>query len=264
MNIVVCIKQVPASSNVKIDPVTGVLIRDGRNTKMNPYDLYALETALKIKDEKNATVKTITMGPPPAMQVLEESLWMGCDDATIISDRKFGGADVVATSYTIAQGIKTLGDYDLIICGKQTTDGDTAQVGPEMADVLGIPHACYVDKILEVKEKSIVVRCNLDKTYEILEIQYPCLITVDKGIYTPRLPSYKRSVQFKDYKMNMITFADVKDQEETHYGLKGSPTQVEKMFNPDRNTDKLLLKGDTEEVTDTLFNVLKDNKYLGE
>ena len=189
---------------------------------------------------------------------------MGCDDGVLITDRKFGGADVVATSYTLSQGVKKMGPYDLIICGKQTTDGDTAQVGPEMADVLGIPHACYVDKILEVKDKSIVVRCNLDKTYEILEIQYPCLITVDKGIYTPRLPSYKRSVQFKDYKMNMITFADVKDQEETHYGLKGSPTQVEKMFNPDRNTDKLLLKGDTEEVTDTLFNVLKDNKYLGE
>ncbi|MBO7079488.1 MAG: electron transfer flavoprotein subunit beta/FixA family protein [Bacilli bacterium] len=264
MNIIVCIKQVPASSNVKIDPVTGVLIRDGKNTKMNPYDLYALETALKIKDSLGATVKTITMGPPPAIQVLQESLWMGCDDATIISDRKFGGADVVATSYTIAQGVKTLGDFDLIICGKQTTDGDTAQVGPEMANVLGIPHVCYVDKILEVKEKSIVVRTNLDKTYEILEVKYPCLITVDKGIYTPRLPSYKRSVKFKDYNVHTITFADVKDQDETHYGLKGSPTQVEKMFNPDRNTNKVILKGNTEELTDQLFTVLKDNKYLGE
>ncbi len=264
MNIIVCIKQVPASSNVKIDPVTGVLIRDGRNTKMNPYDLYALETALKIKDMNNATVKTITMGPPPASQVLHEALWMGCDEGTIISDRKFGGADVVATSYTIGQGIKTLGDYDLIICGKQTTDGDTAQVGPEMADVLGIPHVCYVDKIIEVKEKSIVVRVNLDKTYEEVEVQYPCLITVDKGIYTPRLPSYKRSVAFKDYQVNMITFADVKDQDEAHYGLKGSPTQVEKMFNPDRNDNKVVLKGDANSLAKQLFDVLKDNKYLGE
>lgn len=262
MNIVVCIKQVPASSNVKIDPVTGVLIRDGKNTKMNPYDLYALETALRIKDKNNATVKTITMGPPSAMQVLQESLWMGCDEGTIISDRKFGGADVVATSYTISQGVKALGDFDLIICGKQTTDGDTAQVGPEMANALGIPHVCYVDKIIEVKDDAIVVRANMDKTYEILEVKYPCLITVDKGIATPRLPSYKRSLMFKDYQMNMVTFNDVKDQDETHYGLKGSPTQVERMFNPDKNDNKVVLTGSTEEVSSQLFNVLKDNKYL--
>ena len=263
MNIIVCIKQVPASSNVKIDPVTGVLIRDGRNTKMNPYDLYALEAALQIKDLNNAKVKALTMGPNPAMQVLEEALWMGCDEGTIISDRKFGGADVVATSYTISQGVKALGEYDLIICGKQTTDGDTAQVGPEMANALNIPHVCYVDKIIEVKEKSIVVRANYEKTYEILEVQFPCLITVDKDINTPRLPSYKRSVQFKDYQMNVITFNDVLDKDESHYGLKGSPTQVEKMFNPDKNNAKTILKGNTDEVSKQLLNILKDNKFIG-
>lgn len=262
MNIVVCVKQVPASSDVKIDPVTGVLIRDGNNTKMNPYDLYALEVALQIKEKTNASVKAITMGPNSAMQVLQESLWMGCDDGTVISDRKFAGADVVATSYTIGQGIKAMGDFDLIICGKQTTDGDTAQVGPEMAETLGIPHACYVDKIIEVKEKSIVVRTNMDKTYETLEINYPCLITVDKGSVTPRLPSYKRSLMFKDHQLNVVTFNDLKDQDENHYGLKGSPTQVERMFNPDKNTNKVVLKGDTDSVTKQLFDVLKESKYL--
>ena len=146
MNIVVCIKQVPASSDVKIDPVTGVLIRDGNNTKMNPYDLYGIETALRIKEQNGATIKTISMGPGPAKAVLEGSLWMGCDEALLISDRKFGGADVVATAYTISQGIKKLGDFDLIICGKQTTDGDTAQVGAEMAEYLQIPHIAYVEK----------------------------------------------------------------------------------------------------------------------
>ena len=151
MKIVVCIKQVPASSNVQIDPVTGVLIRDGNNTKMNPYDLYALEVALRIKEQTGATVKTITMGPPPAKDVLEESVWMGCDDGVLITDRKFGGADVVATSYTISQGIRSMGEFDLIICGKQTTDGDTAQVGAEMAEALGIPHVCYVDIALQAK-----------------------------------------------------------------------------------------------------------------
>ena len=127
MNIVVCIKQVPASSDVKIDPVTGVLIRDGNNTKMNPYDLYGIETALRIKEQNGATIKTISMGPGPAKAVLEESLWMGCDEALLISDRKFGGADVVATAYTISQGIKKLGDFDLM-----TVKNDNAA----LADIL--------------------------------------------------------------------------------------------------------------------------------
>ena len=262
MNIVVCIKQVPASSDVKIDPVTGVLIRDGNNTKMNPYDLYGLEMALRIKEATGATVKTITMGPPPAKAVLEESIWMGCDDGVLITDRKFGGADVVATSYTISQGIKSMGQFDLIICGKQTTDGDTAQVGAEMAEALGIPHVCYVDKIVEVKEDSIVVRANMDKTLETMEVKFPCLITVDKGSVTPRLPSYNRSVAFKEHEYRFITFNDVEDQDENHYGLKGSPTQVERMFNPDRNTDKVVLSGTSEELSEKLKEILKEQKFI--
>jgi electron transfer flavoprotein beta subunit len=145
MNICVCIKQVPASSNVKINPDTGTLVRDGDNTKINPYDLYALELALKVKEQKECNVKAITMGPPAATAILEEALYMGCDDGYLITDRKFAGADVVATAYTISQGIRKVGDCDLIICGKQTTDGDTAQVGAELAHFLGIPFVCYVD-----------------------------------------------------------------------------------------------------------------------
>ncbi len=262
MNIVVCIKQVPASSDVKIDPVTGVLIRDGNNTKMNPYDLYGIETALRIKEQTGATVKTITMGPPPAKSVLEEAIWMGCDEGLLISDRKFGGADVVATAYTISQGIKKLGDFDLIICGKQTTDGDTAQVGAEMAEYLGIPHVAYVEKVLEIKNKSIVVRASMDKTIETFEVEFPCLLTIDKGHVTPRLPSYKRGKEFKDVQIPMITFQDVIDQDETHYGLKGSPTQVERMFPPTRNTDKVVLSGNMSEQVQQLTDILKDKKYI--
>ena len=262
MNIVVCIKQVPASSDVKIDPVTGVLIRDGNNTKMNPYDLYGLETALRIKELNGAIVKTISMGPPPAKAVLEESLWMGCDEGLLISDRKFGGADVVATAYTISQGIRKLGDADLIICGKQTTDGDTAQVGAEMAEYLQIPHIAYVEKVLEVKEHSIVVRASMDKTIETFEVQLPCLITVDKGHVTPRLPSYKRGKDLKNKEIPVITFNDVIDQDETHYGLKGSPTQVERMFPPERNTDKVVLTGSLSEQVDKLTEILKNKKYI--
>lgn len=262
MNIVVCIKQVPASSDVKIDPVTGVLIRDGNNTKMNPYDLYGLETALRIKEQTGATIKTITMGPPPAKSVLEESLWMGCDEGMLISDRKFGGADVVATAYTISQGIKKLGEFDLIICGKQTTDGDTAQVGAEMAEYLGIPHIAYVEKVIEVKNHSIVVRASMDKTIETFEVKLPCLITIDKGHVTPRLPSYKRGKTLKDVNIPMITFQDVDDQDETHYGLKGSPTQVERMFPPERNTDKVVLNGTISEQVDQLTTILKNKKFI--
>ncbi len=262
MNIVVCIKQVPASSDVKIDPVTGVLIRDGNNTKMNPYDLYGIETALQIKEKTKAVVKTITMGPPPAKAVLQESLWMGCDGGMLITDRKFGGADVVATAYTISQGIRKMGAFDLIICGKQTTDGDTAQVGPEMAEYLGIPHVSYVDEVIEVKEKSIVVKVTMDRTVEVLEVKFPCLITVDKGTLSPRLPSYKRGRNLQNVEIPMITFADVEDNDETHYGLKGSPTQVEKMFPPTRNTNKIVLEGTEEEQTKQLTDILKEGKYF--
>ncbi len=260
MKIMACIKQVPASSDVQIDPVTGVLIRDGNNTKMNPYDLYAIETALRIKEETNATVSTITMGPPSAKTVLKESIWMGCDEATIITDRKFGGADVVATAYTISQGIKKSGDFDLIICGKQTTDGDTAQVGPEVAEYLGIPHIAYVDKIIEIKEKSIIVSTSMDQTVEVWEVNFPCLITVDKGIYTPRLPSYKRGEEFKDYAIKELTFNDMVDNDESHYGLKGSPTQVERMFPPTKNNEKVLWEG--KDLASKMFEKMQDLKLL--
>lgn len=262
MNIVVCIKQVPASSNVQIDPVTGNLIRDANNTKMNPYDLYGIETALRIKELTGAHVSTISMGPPSAADVLTESLWMGCDDGYLLTDRKFAGADVVATAYALSQGIRKIGNFDLIICGKQTTDGDTAQVGPEIAEFLNIPHISYVDKIVEVKENSIVVSVSMDETIETWEIKYPCLITVDKGIYTPRLPSYKRGRTLKDKKINIFTQKDMEDTDEAHYGMNGSPTQVERMFPPMKNTDREVWKGSSEELSNQFFEKLKELKVL--
>ena len=154
MEILTCIKQVPGTTSVEVDETTGVLKRDGVDSKMNPYDLYALETALRIKEDKKANLKVLSMGPPQAKKVIEESFMMGADEGALISDRRFGGADVLATSYTISQGIKKMGKVDLIICGKQTTDGDTAQVGPEVAEFLDIPHVTNVTKLIEVKDEN--------------------------------------------------------------------------------------------------------------
>ena len=262
MEILVCVKQVPGTSEVEVDPVTGVLKRDGVDSKMNPYDLFALETALRIKKENNATLKTITMGPPQAKKVISESFSMGVDEGAIVSDRKFGGADVLATAYTLAQGIKKIGNPDLIICGKQTTDGDTAQVGPETAEYLNIRHVTNVTKIIEVGEKSIVVETDLPTTLEVCEISYPCLLTVEKDIFQPRLPSFKLKMETKDKEIPMITLKDMDDTDEKHYGLNGSATQVIRIFPPEPNTDKDIVRGNSDELTETLFNKIVDLKIL--
>ena len=231
MKIVVCIKQVPGTSQVEIDPETGVLKRDGAAAKINPYDLYALETAMRLKERCGGTVTAVTMGPPQAEAMMKEAYMMGVDQAYVFTDRTFAGADVLATSYTLAQGITSICDYDMIICGKQTTDGDTAQVGPAMAEYLGIPCAA-------------------------------CLITVEKDIYTPRLPSYRLKAATKDRKVEMITFADFKDQDVTHYGLKGSATSVERIFPPESHDGQIFMKGSAEQTAGELADIFAERKYI--
>lgn len=262
MDILVCIKQVPGTSKVEVDPVTGVLKRDGVDSKMNPYDLYALETAVKIKESKGGTIKVISMGPPQAMEVIKEAYTIGADEGMLVSDRKFAGADVLATSYTLSQGVRKMGNVDLIICGKQTTDGDTAQVGPEMAEYLSIPHVANVRKIIELKEKSIVVEMDMPDTIEVAEVNYPCLITVEKGIFQPRLPSYKKKVETKDRQIGMISLKDFEDQNEKRYGLNGSPTQVERIFPPAVNNDREMWTGEPNELKVKLMEKLKSLKFV--
>ncbi|MBX4264811.1 electron transfer flavoprotein subunit beta/FixA family protein [Clostridium estertheticum] len=262
MEILVCIKQVPGTSNVEVDPVTGVLKRDGVDSKMNPFDLFALETALKIKEAKGGLIKVITMGPPQAKDVIREAYMMGADEGALISDRKFAGADVLATSYTISQGVRKMGKFDLILCGKQTTDGDTAQVGPEMAEYLNIPHIANVLKIIELKEKSIVVEMDMANTIEVAEIQFPCLLTVDKDIYQPRLPSYRKKIATKDREIKMITLNDFEDKDEKKYGLNGSPTQVERIFPPDVNNDRETWTGSGAELSLKMATKLKELKFV--
>ncbi len=260
MKIAVCIKQVPGGTNVQVDPVTGVLLRDGVDSKINPYDLYALESAFQIKNQVSSEIGVLSMGPPQAKAVIRESFSMGVDTGVLLSDRKFAGADVLATSYALSQGLKAMGEIDLIICGKQTTDGDTAQVGPEMAEYLSIPHISNISKILEVTSEKLTVEADMGQTIEIQTIGYPCLITVEKGIYTPRLPSYKHKLKTATREIKVLTFDDLDDKDENKYGLNGSPTQVERIFNPPKNADKEMLLGD--EAAVELFDILKKRKII--
>lgn len=262
MIIVVCIKQVPDTTEVEIDPVTGVLKRSGIDSKMNPYDLYAIETALRIKEQTGGTVKVITMGPPQAAEVIREAYQLGVDEGILLTDRRFAGADVLATSHTLSQGIQKSGCYDLILCGKQTTDGDTAQVGPEIAEYLGIPHITNVMKIMELKEKSIQVEIDMAHTVEIQKIMFPCLITVEKGIYEPRLPSYKKKIMTKDKKIATLTLDDFDDRDESGYGLNGSPTQVERIFPPDTNDSREIWTGTGSELGTKIAEKLIQLKFV--
>mgnify|MGYP005834483219 CR=1 FL=1 len=262
MRTLVCIKQVPGTNKVEVDEKTGVLKRDGVESKMNPYDLYALETALRIKEQTGGSVVVVTMGPPQAQAVIKEAFMMGADEGYLFSDRKFAGADVLATSYTLSQGIKSIGGVDLILCGKQTTDGDTAQVGPAIAEFLEIPHVAWVSNIEYVDAEKIIVEQDMADSVETAELKYPCLITVEKGIVQPRLPSYKRKLETENKPITLLSFHDLEDRDESKYGLNGSPTQVERIFPPEANTKQVVWEGEPEHLSERLFKVLKEEKFI--
>lgn len=266
MEIVVCIKQVPGTSEVDMDE-NGNLIRDPSNIKMNPFDLYAIETALQIKEnlyksEDSVKITSISMGPPSAVQVLKESIYMGVDEGILLSDRKFAGADVWATSYSLSQGILTRGVPDLIICGKQTTDGDTAQVGAEMAEFLDIPHITNVFSIENITESHITIQANLPTEVQTAKIAFPCLITVEKGIFVPRLPSYRTKLKMKEKKIPKIGYRDLPDKNIYNYGSKGSPTQVVRVFPPESSIKQEIWDGTPEETAQKLFDKLVESKFI--
>ena len=262
MRITVCIKQVPGTSQVEIDPETGVLKRDGVESKMNPFDLYALETALRLKQQYGGEITVVSMGPPQAQAVIREAYMMGADRGVLLSDRRFGGADVLATSYTLAQGIRAAGPFDLIVCGKQTTDGDTAQVGAELAEVLGIPHVTNVCRIHGADAASITVTQDMPLHKLTVRIALPCLITVDKGIYEPRLPSYKLMRATAERGIEVLTLDDLADKDPAHYGLNGSPTQVKRIFPPEKSDKQERWDGPEAESAERLFGYLSEHKFL--
>ena len=262
MKILVCVKQVPGSSNVEVDPVTGVLKRSGIPSKINPYDLYAIETALSLKERFGGSVETLTMGPPQAKAVIQETVCMGAKKGTVLTDRKFAGADVLATAYTLSQGVRKCGEFDLILCGKQTTDGDTAQVGAELAEYLKIPNVSNVLSIDDFQDGKLYATASLDEKIVSMAISLPCLISVDGDINTPRLPSYKIRKNLTEDSVSFLTFADFADQDEAHYGLTGSATQVERIFPPEKVSQKQTLDADPETQAQSLFTLLRDKKML--
>ena len=262
MKILVCVKQVPGSNNVEVDPVTGVLKRSGIPSKCNPYDLYGIETALSLAERFGATVESLTMGPPQAKAVIEEAICMGAKGGTVLTDRKFAGADVLATAYTLSQGIRKCGEFDLIICGKQTTDGDTAQVGAEVAEYLGIPNVSNVLSVDDIRDGKLYLTAGLDDKIVTLTAPMPCLISVDGDINTPRLPSYKIRKTLTEDSVAFLTFADFGDQNPDHYGLSGSATQVERIFPPEKIAQKHTIGGDAEAQSQALYSLLLDKKML--
>lgn len=262
MNILVCMKQVPATSEVEIDPETGSLKRLGTAARTNPYDLYALEAALRIREQVGGKVTVLTMGPPQAEAMMRDAYMMGADDAVILSDRKFAGSDVLATSYTLSQGIRLLGGADLIFCGRQTTDGDTAQVGPAIAEHLGIPHAAWVGKILETDGASITVEQVFASVIQKSRLRFPCLITVEKSVCVPRLPSYRLKQRALTHPVRTLSFDCLPNKNLSRCGLVGSPTHVENMFAPPANAKKVLLSGSVTEKAATLTAVLKEKRLL--
>jgi len=262
MRILVCVKQVPGSNNVEVDPVTGVLKRSGIPSKINPYDLYAIETALSLAERFGGSVESLTMGPPQAKEVIQETVCMGALRGTVLTDRKFAGADVLATAYTISQGIGRCGEFDLIICGKQTTDGDTAQVGAEVAEYLGIPNISNVLSVDDLQNGELYLTASLDNKIVTMTAPMPCLISVDGDINTPRLPSYKIRKTLTEESVSFLTFADFADQNPEHYGLSGSATQVERIFPPEKLSQKHTITGDAEAQSQTLYALLLDKKML--
>jgi electron transfer flavoprotein beta subunit len=260
VKIVVCIKQVPDTADIRINPETNTLMREGVPSIINPFDLNALEAGIRIREQTGGKVTVLTMGPPQAESALREALSMGADEAVLLSDRAFAGSDTWATSYTLAKAIGIIG-ADIVFCGKQAIDGDTAQVGPETAEFMGIPHIAYVRKIEEVSDNSIKVQRLMDEGYDVVESSIPVLLTVVKELNEPRMPSLKGKIAAKKAEIKKLGMADI-NADERNLGLKGSPTQVKNIFAPEIKAERKMIEGTPEEQVDALIGELRKIKCL--
>mgnify|MGYP002681269418 CR=1 FL=1 len=265
MKIVVCVKQVPEVSNVQVDPVTGTLNREGVKAILNPFCEYAIDLAVRLAQSlETSEIIAITMGPPQARDALLRSMELGADRSVLVTDRKFAGADTWATSRTLAAAIRhAVPDFDLIITGKQAIDGDTAQVGPEIAEILGLPQITYGIEISQGNsKKTIRVKREVERGYEIIETTLPALITVSKGEVVRRAPSFKDVIEARKKSIQVITANDL-DIPEEELGLKGSFTQVVKIFQPSEKKGCLMIQNEEAfEAAQQILVFLQDHKYL--
>ncbi len=261
MHIIVCIKQVPDTTNVRINPETNTLIREGVECIVNPFDMYAIEEAIRIKERHGGKTTVVTMGPPQAEAALREALSLGIDEAVLISNEAFAGSDTWATSFTLAKAIEKLGEYDLIICGKQAIDGDTAQVGPGIAVHLRIPQITFVKKIEKISDRSIRAQRMMEQGHQVVESRLPVVLTVVKEINEPRLPSLRGKMKAKKTTIPVWGPQEI-GVDPGEVGLKGSPTYVTKIFAPPRKSSGRILEGEPEETVEQLLQELRDKKLV--
>ena len=263
MHIITLIKQVPDTTDVQLDPKTGSLIREGVESIINPDDSHALEAAITLKETQGGKVTVLSMGPPQAIDAISEAIAMGADGGILLTDKAFAGADTWATSATLGQAIKKIGKYDLILCGRQAIDGDTAQIGPQVAGYLGVPQVTYVCEFEDVKKKSMVLKRRLENGYERVRCSLPALVTVIGELNTPRYPMVGGLIDACNTKspIKVWNAADIGAQT-SDVGLEGSLTHVIKTFAPKFQREGEILEGDTREVVRSLIGKLKENKLI--
>lgn len=261
LNIIICVKQVPETTEVEFDKETGRLKREGVAAVINPFDEFAIETGLRLKEKYSGLVKVVSMGPPMAEQALRDSIAMGADEGWLVTDRVFGGADTWATSLTISRCIQKMGSFDIVICGLKTTDGDTGQTGPEMAEHLGVPCISYVSQVIEVKDKKITLKRNLDDGVETLESPLPLIITVSKDVGQPRLATLRGRLAAKKAVIKQITNMEL-GMDPKLIGLDGSYTRVTKIFTPEPHVGGEIIDGTPQQLADTIFEKLKEAKIV--
>lgn len=261
MKILVFVKQVPDTDDVKLDPKTGNIMREGVQSVINPFDANGVETALQLKEKYGGSAIAISMGPPQADDVLKKSLAMGCDESVLISDRALGGADTLATGYPLAKAAEKIGDYDLIICGRHATDAETAQTGPIIAAFLGIPHVTLVDKV-EIEDGCAICRRMLPDRYETVRVKLPALITVCSEINSPRYPT-PMNIMKALKKPRAVWNAEELGCDPDMIGIPGSPSSNKKIFEPPkRNTDTKFFEGDTEALARAIVDALEAEKLI--
>ncbi|MEA5040682.1 MAG: electron transfer flavoprotein subunit beta/FixA family protein [Clostridiaceae bacterium] len=232
MRIIVCVKQVPSEGRVRVDPQTGTLVRDGRFSVINPFDLAALETAVQLKERFGGCISVLSMGIPATAELLRDLIARGADDAVLLTDRLFAGADTLATSYTLSLGIQSLGGADLILCGRMAVDGDTAQIGPELAETLDLPHVCNVAEVLETSEQAITVRALEDGGSVVLRMALPGVVTLAREAAQPRFPSIAGLRRGWNAEIQRLDAAAL-CADSARTGRAGSPTRVVRTFTPE-------------------------------